>query len=78
MERPVRYRSYLLRLWETGSDEKAVWRASVENPMTKQRQSFATLEALFAFLEAQIDEQADQKPDKDAGDGQVNGPGRSL
>jgi hypothetical protein len=67
MEKPGRYRSYLLRLWETGSDEKAVWRASLENPMTQECQSFASLKALFAFLEAQTDGEAGSQPETDAG-----------
>ena len=43
------YLSYLLRLWRVGT-EKAVWRASLESPLTGERIGFASLDALFAFL----------------------------
>jgi hypothetical protein len=50
-ERPkTRYLSYLLRLWETADGEQRFWRASLERPGTGERHSFATLEALFAYL----------------------------
>jgi hypothetical protein len=49
------YKSYLLRLWETSENGQRVWRASLEPPGSRQRQGFASLEALFAFLEEQID-----------------------
>ena len=45
-----RYISYLLRLWQTGS--KPAWRASLES-LTGERQGFAGLEELFAFLKSQ-------------------------
>jgi hypothetical protein len=54
------YLSYLLRVWRTGSDESAVWRASLENPFTGERRGFAGLEDLFAYLQAQIDAEAYQ------------------
>jgi hypothetical protein len=47
------YRSYLLRLWQTESEGKTVWRASLESPITKRRQGFASLQDLFSFLQAQ-------------------------
>ena len=45
-----RYLSYLLRLWQTGS--QPAWRASLES-LTGERQGFADLEELFAFLKSQ-------------------------
>jgi len=48
----IAYKSYLLRLWRTGSPQP-VWRASLEEPHTGQLLHFATLERLFAFLEDQ-------------------------
>jgi hypothetical protein len=45
-----RYRAYLLRLWQTGEDEAAVWRALLEDPRTGERRGFADLTSLFAFL----------------------------
>jgi hypothetical protein len=49
------YKSYLLRLWETSEKGQRVWRASLEPPGSRQRQGFASLEALFAYLEEQTD-----------------------
>ena len=48
-----RYLSYLLRLWQTTSQGQSQWQASLERPGTGERQGFASLQALFAFLEAQ-------------------------
>jgi hypothetical protein len=58
------YLSYLLRLWRVGGDggthreEEAVWRASLESPLTGERIGFASLDALFAFLRQQTDDEA--------------------
>jgi hypothetical protein len=46
------YLSYLLRLWRA-SEEKAVWRASLESSHTGERKSFASLDDLFDFLQKQ-------------------------
>jgi hypothetical protein len=48
------YRSYLLRLWQARSGERAVWRASLESPHTGERRAFASLEQLTAFLQQQL------------------------
>lgn len=48
-----RYLSYLLRLWQTGS--QPIWRASLESPLTGERQGFASLQELFTFLETQAE-----------------------
>jgi hypothetical protein len=48
-------RSYLLRLWPTGSAEQQVWRASLENVQTGERMGFANLEQLFVYLMQQIE-----------------------
>ena len=56
-DRPPRYRSYLLTLWEERSRDPAapaVWRFSLEDPRTGQRHGFATLEALVAALEREM------------------------
>ncbi len=48
------YISYLLRLWRVSGDDgphrpgKAVWRASLEDPHTRERKVFATLDDLRA------------------------------
>lgn len=44
------YTSYLLRLWLEPGDS-GQWRAMLESPLNGERQGFASLEALFAFLE---------------------------
>ena len=45
------YVAYMLRLWQVGSRSgKSVWRASLENPHTGERQAFGDVEALVAFL----------------------------
>jgi hypothetical protein len=50
------YRSFMVRLWRTSRGGRAVWRASVEAPLTHERKSFADLASLFAFLQGQTDE----------------------
>ena len=45
-----RYQAYLLRLWLTGDDDAAVWRASLEDPRTGERRGFADVNSLLAFL----------------------------
>ena len=45
------YLSYLLRLWKVKTASGTHWRASLENPITNERQGFSDLEALFTFLE---------------------------
>ncbi|MFL7792981.1 MAG: hypothetical protein AB8I69_12630 [Anaerolineae bacterium] len=45
------YLAYMLRLWRADENEKCTWRASVESPHTGERQAFADLETLFAFLQ---------------------------
>lgn len=51
------YRSYLLRLWQTEQNGNFVWRCSLEEASTGQRQNFASLAALLAFLRAETGEQ---------------------
>jgi len=51
------YLSFLLRLWRVGKEE-AVWRASLESPHTGEHIGFASLDALFAFLREQTDDEA--------------------
>jgi len=50
-----RYLSYLLRLWQTSSGKKQIWRASLENPGNGERQGFADLQDLFDFLQTQTE-----------------------
>jgi hypothetical protein len=53
------YLSFLLRLWGAG---QGTWRASLESPMTGERHGFASLKDLFAFLQAQADDQVSPTP----------------
>jgi len=48
-----RYISYLIRLWQVKDSGGLVWRASLESSRTGERQGFADLDALFAFLRQQ-------------------------
>jgi hypothetical protein len=59
--REQRYLSYLLRLWQTSNGEKQVWRASLESPGTGKRQGFASLDALFEFLQTQAEPRNEQE-----------------
>lgn len=63
MKRRALYVSYLLRLWQSGDGEETLWRASLECPMTGERQNFASLRSLFAFLDAMTKGMAGQKSD---------------
>jgi hypothetical protein len=47
------YQAYLVRLWRVRSGGKWVWRAALESPHTGERQAFADLAGLFAYLERQ-------------------------
>ena len=60
-ERPDYY-SYLLRLWRENDranivghqrrcEKQYVWRASLEDSLTRKRQGFSSLDDLFAFLQ---------------------------
>ena len=52
-----RYRVYLLRSWEEPRENPKLpgtWRFSLEDPHTGQRQGFADLETLVAFLRREI------------------------
>ena len=44
------YHAYLLRLWRSEHQGQWQWHASLESPHTIERQSFTSLEQLFAFL----------------------------
>lgn len=54
-DRPLHYCAYLLRCWaEHSTEHPVVWRFSVEDPRTGERQGFATLELLLAFLRSEL------------------------
>jgi hypothetical protein len=44
------YHAYLLRLWQTDDLDQPAWRASLEDPVTRQVTGFSSLEALCAYL----------------------------
>jgi hypothetical protein len=48
------YLAYMVRLWRIEDDDEPVWRASIESPHTGERQVFADLESLIAFLRERI------------------------
>lgn len=52
---PSRYQFFILGLWQDASD-RLVWRFSLEDSRTAQRNGFANLAALDAFLAAWIEE----------------------
>jgi hypothetical protein len=55
--RPPRYHTFLLTLWEERNEDPnspAVWRFRLEDPHTRQQQGFASLEALMAALEQEM------------------------
>jgi hypothetical protein len=56
-DKPPRYRSYLLRIWETRSerpDEPPTWRFRLQDARTGAQHAFPDLEALVAFLRAEM------------------------
>jgi hypothetical protein len=61
-----RYLSYLLRLWQIESKGRLVWRASLEDARTGERQGFASIDALLAFLREQTDVATDLLEDENA------------
>jgi hypothetical protein len=57
------YTSFLLRLWLIpGAAE--MWSASLENPRTGERLSFADMESLFVFLVAHTTARAQRHHDE--------------
>jgi hypothetical protein len=55
-DRPPRYRSYLLTLWEERGREgsaPAVWRFRLEDPRTGNQVGFASMDELFGYLQRQ-------------------------
>jgi hypothetical protein len=64
-EKPPRYRSYLLTLWEERNRDPnlpVVWRFSLEEARSGQRRGFADLEALVVALKQEMaDDQAEAK-----------------
>jgi hypothetical protein len=61
------YLAYLLRLWRVGKKDEAAWRASLEDAHTGERQGFADLTTLLAFLEAATERSGRRQESADAG-----------
>lgn len=60
-----RYRAWILRCRETPgeeADQPMAWHFSVENPHTHERRGFTSLEALIAFLRADLAVAGDTPP----------------
>lgn len=55
------YVSYLLRLWQIGDQDRPVWRASLQNSRTGETVGFASLEALFDYLQMEVRRDLSQK-----------------
>ncbi len=76
-EKPRRYLSYLLRLWQANRGGELVWRASLEGPHTGERRGFACLAELVAYLEEEMKDRPqtgdDQVGAKSEGEGKVGG-----
>ena len=75
--REPRYFAYMLRLWQAGSGEEHIWRASLESPRTSERRGFANLEALFNFLEKHTRSLERQAQPKDIGAVEPESKGRA-
>jgi hypothetical protein len=63
LEKPARYRTYVLTAWEERSRNPGVatvWRFSLLDPSTGRRRGFASLEALVAALQQEL---AVERPD---------------
>jgi hypothetical protein len=63
-DQPPRYRSYLLTMWEERSrdpDAPVVWRFSLHDPHSGERRGFASLAALLAALQQEIDDSGNEQ-----------------
>lgn len=58
---PHEYYSYLLRLWKLNQKGILIWRASLENPQTKEIIGFESLENLSKYLETLTTAEEDQR-----------------
>ncbi len=56
MNEEQRYLAYMVRLWTVRRNGGRLWRASVEDVRTGERQAFADVSGLVAFLQAAMAE----------------------
>ena len=62
-DEPDAYQTFVLRLWRARCRGQWEWRASIEVPRTGERQVFAGLQRLFAYLSERCDRQVPDPPD---------------
>jgi hypothetical protein len=61
MEDKKRYYSYVLRMWLAGDKEQSQWHTSLEDTRTGERRGFASLPALFEYLDQQTGQPGEHK-----------------
>ena len=61
VKKQTSYVAYLLRLWRVKEEGKTTWRASLQSPQTRERRGFASLDALFDFLQQQTETALDSE-----------------
>jgi hypothetical protein len=66
-DEPDLYQTYVLRLWRAKCQGEWQWRASIESPHTGERQVFAGLQPLFAFLSERCDRDTPGAPERPVG-----------
>jgi len=49
-----KYLAWMLRITQNGSGKDQVWRASLEDPHSRERVGFETLEALYDFIQQSL------------------------
>ena len=62
--KPLKYMSFLLRLWEEKCDGKSVWRASLEGPGSDKPLAFSSFDALISHLQTKMVAKAASQPEK--------------
>jgi hypothetical protein len=62
-DEPDAYQTYLLHLWRAKWQGQWQWRASIESPRTGERQVFAGLQQLLAYLVEKCDNQTPHSPE---------------
>jgi hypothetical protein len=65
--RRTEYLSFLLRLWRVSVEGAPVWRVSLQRPGTAGGISLADLDAVVAFLRAEMEEGVKPEPSESGG-----------
>ncbi len=66
-DKPPRYRSFLLVVWEERSRDPqvpAVWRFRLEDARTGKRRGFVSLEEVMAFIQTELADWQNASPPK--------------